>query len=48
MVAGEIQQKYITRKAELVQMQKTAKAKLSEVKKQIEKLILGTLSVEEL
>jgi len=48
MVPQNVQKKYVTRKAEFEQMQVASKTELVKVKKNIEKLILGTLSVEEL
>jgi len=48
LISEEIQKKYIAHKIELEQMQSTSKNMLLESRSQIEKLILGTLSVEEL
>lgn len=48
MISKKIQQKYVTRITEIEQLQVTSKERLSEVRIQVEQLILGTLSVEEL
>lgn len=48
MVSKEVQKKYVAKKAEFERMQATAKTELTNVNKKVEKLILGTLSIEEL
>ena len=48
MIAQDIQQRFLVQKAEIEQKLYNLKKKLIDCKKQVEKLILGTLSVEEL
>ncbi len=48
IISIEIQRKYVARKTELEQLQASSKERLLEVRKQVEKLILGTLSVKDL
>lgn len=48
VITPDIQQMFLTKKAEIEQRLSILRKKLAECKKRVEKLILGTLSVEEL
>ncbi len=48
MIAQDVQEKFLIQKAEIEQKLSTLKENLVECKKHVEKLILGTISVEEL